>query len=72
MPRHTAATDAAINGLVGLVLLSIGSIVASALGTIFDPVIAAIPALIVWIVCAFYGLKQFAYGLYTLIEDATS
>ncbi|WP_266083314.1 hypothetical protein [Haladaptatus caseinilyticus] len=47
MSRRTAVTDAAINAPVGLVLLSIGSIVASALGTIFDPVIAAIPALIV-------------------------
>lgn len=61
MSRHAAATDAAINGLVGFVLLSIGSIVASALGTIFDPVIATILATIVRIVCAFYGLKQFVW-----------
>ena len=72
MSRHTAATDAAFNGVVGLALLSVGSIVASKLFVSFDPWVAAVPALLVWSVFAFFGLKQFAYGVYTVVEDASS
>ncbi len=71
MSRHSAATDAAFNGVVGLALLSVGSVVASVLLTTLDLWVAFVPALLVWGLFAFFGLKQFAYGIHTIVEDAT-
>ncbi|MFB9808362.1 hypothetical protein ACFFQF_25800 [Haladaptatus pallidirubidus] len=71
MSRQSAATDVAFNGIVGTIPLFVGSISASVLVAMFSPWLAAIPALLVWGVVAFYGFQQFAYGFHTIVEDAT-
>ncbi|MFC6823981.1 hypothetical protein [Halopelagius fulvigenes] len=71
MPRYAATTDAAINGVVGLVLLSVGSAVAPLIFTSFDPWMSALPAFLVWCVFAYYAMNQFAHGIYTVVEEAT-
>ncbi|WP_049972110.1 hypothetical protein [Haladaptatus cibarius] len=71
MSRQSAATDAAINGIVGIALLSVGTISASVFAIMLNPWLTAVPALLVWATFAFYGFKQFAYGLHTIVADAT-
>jgi hypothetical protein len=72
MSRETATTDAAVNGLVALALLSVGSAVASGAFAVLDTWLAAAPALLVWAVFGYVALKQVAHGIYTPVEDATS
>ena len=72
MSRDSAVAEAAIFGLVGLVLLSVGSIVASALVSVLDLWVAVLPALLVWGVAAYYAMKQFALGVHTVVADATA
>ncbi|SIR80466.1 hypothetical protein SAMN05421858_3828 [Haladaptatus litoreus] len=71
MTRQSAATDAAINGIVGIAVLSAGTLSASVVAIMLNPWLTAIPALLIWATFAFYGFKQFAYGLHTVVGDAT-
>ena len=72
MPRNSAVAEAGIFGLGGAVLLSVGIVVAAALVSTLDFWLAAVPALLVWGVAAYYAMSQFAHGVYTVVEDATA
>lgn len=69
MARNAAVSEAALNGLAGTVLVSVGSFVASLIFTALNPLFGAVPAVLVWVVCVYYGMKQFAHGVYTIVED---
>lgn len=72
MTREEAVAQAALYGLTGLTLLSVGSVVASGLFFMFAraTLLAAVPAMIIWLICAYFGMRQFAHGIYEIIEDA--
>jgi hypothetical protein len=70
MSRDSAVSTAAFYGFIGLVLFSVGSLIASALISAFSLWFAAVPALLVWSLFGYLGLKHFAYGVYTIVEDA--
>ena len=69
MARNDAVREAAFFGLAGTVLVSVGSFVASVIFTALNPWLGAVPAVLVWGVCVFYGMQQFAHGIYTIVED---
>ncbi|WP_416839485.1 hypothetical protein [Haloferax sp. DFSO52] len=72
MSRHNATTDAAVNGVAGLIIFSVGGAVASFLLTAFGPWLGFVPAMAVWAGCGYFGLKQFAHGIYTIVESASN
>lgn len=72
MSRENATTDAAVYGLAGLVIFSVGAAVASFILTAFGPWMGFVPALVVWAGVGYFALKQFANGLYTIVESASS
>lgn len=70
--RDSAVSEAAVFGVAGLALLSVGSLAASALVSALDPWVAVVPALIVWMVAAYVAMRLFAHGVYTVVEDAVA
>ena len=70
MTREEAVGEATFAGFAGIVLLSAGSLVASWILSTLDPWVGAFPAILVWGVFVYYGTKQFAHGIYTIVEDA--
>lgn len=69
MSRDSATTDAAVNGVVAVVILGLGGALASGLFALFDTSLAILPAFLVWLLFAYFALKQVAHGIYTLVED---
>jgi hypothetical protein len=72
MSRDVAITDAAVNGVAGLLSVSLGGAVASFILAAFGVWVGFVPALIVWAAFGYIGLKQFARGIYTIVEDASN
>lgn len=72
MSRDPVVTDAAVYGVLGLVLLVVGTLVAVSLVDTLDLWVALVLGVLVWTGCAFYGMKQFAHGVHLLVEDASS
>lgn len=70
MTRDQATSYAAFCGLAGLILVVVGTGVASLLFTAFPVWLAALPALLVWGACVYLGMKQFARGIYEVVDDA--
>lgn len=70
MTRNDAVGEAAIFGLVGTVLISTGGLIASFLFSRFGLWIGVVPALLVWGLFLYLGMKQFAHGIYAVVEDA--
>lgn len=71
MSRSSATTDAAVNGVVAIVIVAIGSAIASGVFGLFDTSLAIVPAFLVWLLSVYLGLRQAAHGLYTIVEDAS-
>ena len=70
MARNEVTDLAALFGLAGTVLVTGGSVIASMLFAKLGPWVGAVPAVLVWGACVFYGMKQFAHGIYAVVEDA--
>jgi len=71
VPRDRAVGEAAVFGLVGTVRLSAGSLAASAPVATPGPWLAAVPAVLVSAAFAFYGCRQYAHGVSTVVADAS-
>lgn len=69
MTRANAVNEAAVFGVVGSILFSLGGIFSSFLLSRLDFWVAIIISLPLWLVFMYFGMKQFAHGIYTLIED---
>ena len=70
MNRNNTVTSAALFGFVGTILMSIGGVLASASITMLDLWFGVILAFLVWSLFVFFAMKQFANGIYTIVEDA--
>ena len=71
MTRDNTVSTAALFGLAGTVLLSVGGVLASASVTTLDLWLGGTLAVLVWGTFAYLAMKQFANGVYTIVEDAT-
>ena len=71
MAREEIVEEAATYGLTGFVLLSVGVSLAAALVFVVGP--APVPlalAIAALTGGAYYGMKQFAYGIYEIVDRA--
>jgi predicted signal transduction protein with EAL and GGDEF domain len=72
MSRDQALSYAAVCGVAGLVLVATGTALASAL-VFYAPLwLAVLPALLVWLGCGYLGMKQFARGIYEVVDEAST
>lgn len=69
MAREDAVTEAALFGVGGIALVSLGNLATSAVFSALDFWLALLPGLLVWIAFAYVGAKQFAKGMYVLLAD---
>ncbi|AGB34068.1 hypothetical protein Natpe_4373 (plasmid) [Natrinema pellirubrum DSM 15624] len=72
MSRDDTVSQAALYGLTGLTILSIGSLIVVAVFYAFSDttLLVAVPLVLVWLISAYYGMRQFAHGLYEIAESA--
>ncbi|WP_435360193.1 hypothetical protein [Haloarchaeobius sp. DFWS5] len=71
MTRDETVEQAAIFGLVGAVIIIVGSTIATVLFSSIDTWVSALPSFLIWAGCVYYGMKQFAQGIYRIVEDAS-
>ena len=71
MGRNNTVTTAALFGLAGTILLSVGGVLASVSVTTLDLWFGGTLAVLVWGTFAYFAMKQFANGIYTIVEDTT-
>lgn len=70
MSRDETVAQAALYGLTGLTILSIGNLTAVGIFYVFSrtTLLVAVPAVLVWLISAYYGMRQFAHGIYEIAE----